>query len=254
MHISIALWGHPRSMSTAFERHFIERGDFTVFHEPFSYVYFFHERRAQLPHQNPDPNHPRTYPAVRDMMEQVRREGPVFHKDFAYHALDHLLLDADYLVGQVNTFLIRDPEEAVLSLANVHPHVTRDTLGYIELAELFQYVSQVTGETPLVINAADLADDPEGTLLAYCRHAGIDPAPEALHWDSGSRPEWATWEGWHRDVIDSRGIAKPTRKYRYTYDDMPHLRELVTLCRPAYEYLDQFSVTTTMDRPKEGAL
>jgi hypothetical protein len=32
----VALWSVPRSISTAFERVFVERDDFEVLHEPFS--------------------------------------------------------------------------------------------------------------------------------------------------------------------------------------------------------------------------
>ena len=42
---SIALWAVPRSISTAFERVFVERGDFKVFHEPFSASYYYSEER-----------------------------------------------------------------------------------------------------------------------------------------------------------------------------------------------------------------
>ena len=36
----IALWAVPRSISTAFERVFVERDDFEVLHEPFSASYY----------------------------------------------------------------------------------------------------------------------------------------------------------------------------------------------------------------------
>src|SRR5215216_5749512 len=43
----VALWAVPRSISTAFERVFVERGDFKVFHEPFSASYYYStERRS----------------------------------------------------------------------------------------------------------------------------------------------------------------------------------------------------------------
>ena len=131
MHPSIALWSHPRSMSTALERSFIERGDFKVFHEAFAYVFFMHEERAAIPHKKPDPDHPLTYPDIKQMMESARHERPVFHKDFPYHCLDHLLDDPEYLLGQVNTFLVRDPEEAVLSHAN-HLGLPRDISPWIK--------------------------------------------------------------------------------------------------------------------------
>jgi hypothetical protein len=36
----VALWAVPRSISTAFERVFVERDDFEVLHEPFSASYY----------------------------------------------------------------------------------------------------------------------------------------------------------------------------------------------------------------------
>ena len=43
----VGLWAVPRSVSTALERVFVERGDFKVFHEPFSASYYYSpERRS----------------------------------------------------------------------------------------------------------------------------------------------------------------------------------------------------------------
>lgn len=240
MHKSIALWSHPRSMSTALERSFIERRDFKVFHEAFAYVFFMHEERAAIPHKNPDPGHPLTYPEIKQMMEDARLEGPVFHKDFPYHCLDHLLGDPDYLLGQVNTFLIRDPEEAVLSHATVHPELTREVLGYEQLARAFDFVRELTGTAPVVVNAADLAARPEATLAAYCDAVGIPFLPDALRWSAGEQPQWATWSGWHTDVAASQGFSSPQRSYRFSYESRPDLREFERHSRPFYEHLDQY--------------
>ncbi len=54
MHLSVALWGHPRSLSTALERSFMERGDFKVFHESFAYVYFMNERQIPILADHPE--------------------------------------------------------------------------------------------------------------------------------------------------------------------------------------------------------
>ncbi|MGI5403705.1 hypothetical protein ACQEVG_30480 [Streptomyces sp. CA-135486] len=248
MQQSIALWSHPRSMSTALERSFIERGDFKVFHEAFAYVFFMHEERAAIPHKNPDPDHPLTYLEVKEMMEAARLERPVFHKDFPYHCLDHLLKDPTYLLGQVNTFLIRDPEEAVLSHATVHPELTREVLGYEQLAKAFDLVRELTGTAPVVVNAADLAARPEATIAAYCEAVGIPFLPEALKWSAGEQPEWTTWSGWHTDVAASSGFSTPQREYRFTYETRPALREFERYCRPFYEHLDRYRL-----RPAEEA-
>ncbi|MFU0443139.1 hypothetical protein ACLZH7_32390 [Streptomyces sp. BG2AG] len=245
MHRSVALWSHPRSLSTALERSFIERGDFAVFHEAFAYVYFMHEERAAIPHKNQDPDHPLTYPDVKRMMEDARKERPVFHKDFPYHCIDHLLKDPEYLLGQVNTFLIRDPEEAVLSHATVHPELTREVLGYEQLARAYDFVTELTGSTPVVVNAADLAARPRATLAAYCQAVGVPFLPDALRWPAGQQPQWATWSGWHTDVAASDGFTKPPGAYRFTYESRPELREFERYCRPFYDHLDQHRLRPT---------
>ena len=70
--VSIALWTHPRSVSTAFERYFLERRDFQVFHEEFAAVYQGNSSRAKLPHADLPPSGPGDYVGVRDRMEQTR--------------------------------------------------------------------------------------------------------------------------------------------------------------------------------------
>ncbi len=42
----IALWAAPRSVSTAFERMMMERGDHAVVHEPFSAHYYLSSART----------------------------------------------------------------------------------------------------------------------------------------------------------------------------------------------------------------
>lgn len=240
MHISIALWSHPRSLSTAFERSFMERGDFQVFHEEFAYVYYMHEKRAEIPHKNEDLSHPRTYGEIRDLMEGARVDGPVFHKDFPYHVLDHLLKDPDYLRGQVNTFLIRDPEEAVPSHLSVHPGLGRDALGYRQLVALFDVVRELTGTTPVVINARDLTENSANTMSAYCEAVEIPFLAESLKWNPGQKAQWKTWQGWHTDVASSSGFAVPAGRWKLDEADIARARAFIDECRPHYEYLDSF--------------
>lgn len=55
MHPIIALWSHPRSMSTATERIMRERGDLRCFHEPFMYLYYVGDEIKEMPHFEADP-------------------------------------------------------------------------------------------------------------------------------------------------------------------------------------------------------
>ena len=54
----IALWSHPRSMSTAMERIMRERGDCRCFHEPFICDYYVHRAVRSLPLFDVDPDQP----------------------------------------------------------------------------------------------------------------------------------------------------------------------------------------------------
>ena len=71
MHPIIALWTHPRSISTAFERVMMERKDFTILHEPFSYLYYVHHERATISQQYVDPDHPTDYASIKSLIAQA---------------------------------------------------------------------------------------------------------------------------------------------------------------------------------------
>ena len=239
--VSIALWTHPRSVSTAFERYFLERRDFQVFHEEFAVVYQSNNSRTKLPHAQLPSAGPRDYVGVRDRMERARYDGPVFHKDMCYHAISSLIADHDYLAGQTNVFLVRTPEEAVLSLATIHPGVDFDSIGYAEMPLLFDHVRKATGRMPLVIDSADLTRDPEATLRLVCESAGISFDPAALAWDATMPAHWQPWSAWHSEAAQSTGITTPRRRYDVAFDSHPKLRAMVDFCSPFYAHMRSFA-------------
>lgn len=80
----VALWAVPRSISTAFERVFVERDDFEVLHEPFS-AYYYGEDRLSDRYADVEPQAENNYERVlANILEP--RESRVFVKDMAYHA------------------------------------------------------------------------------------------------------------------------------------------------------------------------
>lgn len=68
MNSIIALWTHPRSISTAFERVMMERGDFKILHEPFSYLYYVKGDSASIGQEYIDPSHPTNYAGIRKLL------------------------------------------------------------------------------------------------------------------------------------------------------------------------------------------
>ena len=93
-----ALWTYPRTISTAFERIMIERGDFHVYHEPFSYLYYVNENKSDISQEYIDPSHPSTFPEICDMLISKSHIKPVFFKDMALHCIDYLLKDSFLLL------------------------------------------------------------------------------------------------------------------------------------------------------------
>ena len=106
-HPIIALWSHPRSMSTAFERIMRARGDLDCLHEPFMYDYYVNRSTRQMPHFDAMDTHPKSYDAIRDMILARAAEGPIFLKDMSYYVVPHLLADADFLDRVTHSFLVR---------------------------------------------------------------------------------------------------------------------------------------------------
>jgi hypothetical protein len=97
MNSIIALWTHPRSISTAFERVMMERGDMNVLHEPFSYLYYVHENGGTISQQHVDTDHPTDYAGIKSHIENAADGQPVFFKDMCAHCYDELLSDDAFL-------------------------------------------------------------------------------------------------------------------------------------------------------------
>lgn len=249
MNTIIALWAHPRSLSTAFERIFIERGDFTVFHEPFSYCRFMGDDRSGIPHKHPDPSHPMTYAGIRDMLLDEATRRKVFHKDMCYHCLDDLLADTAFLFGQINTFIVRDPGKAILSHAEIFPDMDRDAIGYEALYSTFDAIAQKTGRAPLVINADDLESNPEEVLRVYCAEIGIEFVPAALAWEARLPHQWETWREWHKEAHSSTRIeCQSSREYTVDFGKNRRLADLYDYHLPFYELLNQHRLLLSSEK------
>ena len=189
-----------------------ERGDMATLHEPFLYLYYVHDGRKRLPHLDPDPRRPTSYEAIRSMILEAARTGPVFVKDMCYYVRDRIHGDADFIRRMTSTFLVRDPERSIPSYYRLDPGVTLEEIGCEAQYRCFERIGEITGRTPIVIDAADLAENPAGALRAYCRALELPFMPHALEWDEGLPAAWRDVGGWHADLAGSRGIiAEPRR-------------------------------------------
>ena len=164
----------------------LERGDMATLHEPFLYLYYVHDGKKRLPHLEVDPRRPTSYEDVRSMILETARNRPVFVKDMCYYVSDHLHDDVDFIRRMASTFLIRDPARSIPSYFRLDPGATLEEIGCEAQYRCFERIGEVTGQTPVVIDAADLAEDPASTLRAYCRALGLPFIPEALEMEPGA--------------------------------------------------------------------
>lgn len=194
----LMLWSAPRSRSTAFFRMMAERGDFTVVHEPFSYL-------AEFGYADVGGTRVTSAP---ELITALRSAGQVFAKETTGKRYPEVLAAPEFLARDaVHTFLIRHPRETIASYHALYPDAPRDKIGFESLHEIYTAVRRLSGREPVVMDADDLVRDPAGLVAAYCARAGIPFLRRALTWQPAQRPEWQPSLRWHADVAASGGLG-----------------------------------------------
>lgn len=240
MNKMVGLWAHPRSRSTVLERVFIERGDFEVFHEPFAHMAFSAE--SAIPSDEWDYSLPTTYQGIKQHLLTAKEGAHVFHKDMCYHCLDDLKVDLEFLAQQDNIFLIREPASSIISHHRVHPDMPLQAIGHKALYEIFCVVTKLTGKVPYVINADDLAREPERVIRKLCDYLNIEFLPHAMSWKRECPAQWKTWRRWHVAAENSQHIVAPDPQPfdMDVFEHFPTLRHLYEYHRTFYARMQQF--------------
>jgi hypothetical protein len=218
----IAMWAHPRSVSTAFTRMMMQRGDLTVVHEPLVTLTDFGE--VTLPAPAPPGKIVARRPAeVFGALRAAAAERPVFVKDTLEYRYDHLFEHPDELRDITHTFIVREPERTINSHRALKPDVSLGNIGYEHQWELFKHAWRITGSRPVVVTAERLLADPAGTVSAYCARVGL--------------PEFAKTRRWHLDAIASTGFLPAQKRFEVTVANDPLLRSYYEHHLPFYARL-----------------
>ena len=250
MHPIYALWSHPRSMSTAIERIMRERGDLDCAHEPFMYDYYVHRQVRVMPHFDVRPDHPASYPAIRDMLLQRAKAGPVFIKDMSYYVMPHILDDKDFSTRLINAFLIRDPMAAITSYYKLDPDLTLEEIGLAAQWRHFNALRATTGTIPAVIEADTVRANTKRVIAMLWQHMGLSFLSRAFDWQQETPGDWAQVQAWHGDVTTSKGIrpvgkADTTQKQK-NFDALvkkaPHLTGYLDDQQVYYKKLKAFAL------------
>jgi hypothetical protein len=252
MAIRIAMWSGPRNISTAMMRSWGNRADTAVVDEPF-YAYYL--RATGKKHPGADEVIAKGETDWRNVVEQLT--GPIaeekkifFQKQMTHHQLPEV--DRRWLGALTNCFLIRDPAEVITSYIKKNDDPTLDGLGFVQQAEIFDWVSQhvvgtprggVSGQRsalslPIVIDAKDVLQNPEQILRLLCDAVGVEFDNAMLSWPPGLRDTDGVWaKHWYGEVAKSTSF----QPYRPKNEPVPErLREIHDRCRACYERLYEY--------------
>lgn len=211
------------------------RPDTCVVDEPF-YAFYLRQSHA---------NHPGAAEIIRHGETDWRRVAArltglipngrriFYQKQMTHHLLPEI--DRSWLKKVRNCFLIRDPAEVIASYIKKNDHPALEDLGFVQQAEIFEYICRSTGSVPPVLDASDVLRDPKGLLELLCHSVGVGFSHSMLSWPPGRRLSdglWATY--WYAEVERSTSF-QPLRKRVIELPEKLH--EIHERCREIYDRL-----------------
>lgn len=227
----LMLWSSPRSRSTAFFRMMAARGDFTVVHEPFSYL-------AQFGQVDISGTRLTTAQELIGALRLLASQGPVFVKETTGKRYPEVLADRKFMAKDArHTFLIRHPRETIMSRYLIEPDAPLHKAGFESQYEIYAEAARLTGQAPVVLDAGDLMRRPADLVAAYCERVGIEFRAHALDWPPGDRPEWELSRKWHAAVASSAGLGDVPGRDGIDIAQHPVLSRCLAYHLPFYERL-----------------
>jgi hypothetical protein len=122
-----------------------------------------------------------------------------FQKQMTHHLLPEM--DREWLGGVTNCFLIRDPREVINSYIKKREDPALEDLGFVQQAEIFDFVRTRTKAVPPVVDARDVLQNPERTLRLLCEAVDVEFGKSMLSWPPGLRETDGIWaKHWYGEV------------------------------------------------------
>ncbi|CAG8600786.1 16075_t:CDS:2 [Racocetra fulgida] len=202
---------HPRSVSHAFQRPFLQRSqEFHIICEPLlDCIMGQHVKDGKnsdedpFEHSNPNLIMPKVLSIFDEVWKTHYDESSNKSKRVLYHEHAGLLLSAisgtsfltnPQFLEMTHTFLIRNPEKSVKSLykaANfiIKTDFNKSRVGLRESKQIFDLLKGLNKQL-IVVDADDLINDPERVLKKYCELIGEEYKEEMIHWEAKPVNEW----------------------------------------------------------------
>ena len=153
------------------------------------------------------------------------------------HMVDGMPLS--WMADVVNVFLIRHPARVMASFSAKYEAATLDDIGFVQQANVFDRAVAL-GQTPVVVDSADIRADPPRMLQRLCAAIGLSWDPAMLQWPAGGRAEDGIWaKHWYGAVHNSTGFAGAE-------GDLPIVTglsgDIVAQALPSYERLKAHAI------------
>lgn len=229
---TIAMWSGPRNLSTALMYSFGNRADFTVVDEPF-YAHYLRETGLAHPmREEVLASQPQDAKTVIQSLTQPKAKH-FYQKHMCQHMLPSVPRDWMYSVR--NVFLIRHPARVIASFGAKYEGFGLADIGFSQQLELFEMLRNAD-RTPLVIDSADIRDNPEAMLTKLCAALDIPFSPAMLCWPAGGHPDDGAWAPhWYNAVHASTRFAGPEGPLPRL--QTPTQQQLLADAMPIYEAL-----------------
>ena len=234
--IRIAMWSGPRNISTAMMRSWGNRKDTFVCDEPF-YAYYLKATRRD--HPDVDEIIANGETDWRNVVERLTGDLPEGKRIFYQKQMTHHLLpeiDRAWLRRVTNCFLIRDPREVIVSYLKKNSDPTLEDIGFVQQAQIFDWVCAQTGSIPAVIDARDVIENSQRILELLCDEVGVEFSDSMLSWPPGLRETDGIWaKHWYGEVATSTTFRKPPLQEPEPVPE--RLRDIHDRCRECYDRL-----------------
>lgn len=229
------MWSGPRNISTAMMRAWGNRQDTFVCDEP---LYAYYLQASGSDHPGRDEVIAAGQTDWRQVAHWLSDYDPpnkriFFQKQMTHHLLPEV--SRDWLLALTNVFLIRDPEEVIVSYVRKNGDPTAEDVGYPQQADLFEWVRERQGRIPAVLDARDVLANPRRTLGLLCETLEIPFDEAMLSWPPGLRATDGVWaKYWYAEVQHTTGFQTSARKR----DPVPaRLHGVLRQCRDCFDLL-----------------
>ena len=236
----IAMWSGPRNISTAMMRSWESRSDTFVIDEPF-YPYYLSQTDVEHPSREEviSKGELDKDKVSNGLLTDIQEGCSIYYQK---HITHHLLpsIDRGWMENVENCFLIRDPKDMIISYSKVHDDLNMHLLGLNDQYEIFNYVKEIAGDIPPVIDAKDVLLNPREILSKLCDRLGIVFSEEMLSWSKGERKTDGVWaKYWYKNVINSTGF----NVYKEKEEEIPDkYANLYAECSKIYDILHKHRI------------